>query len=151
MRAFAIVRLVVAAAIIAGAVALARIGGLHGDPHQVLKAVFDHASGLPRQAMVALIIAAPLAILLTLARFIRRKRHAPAQSLSLFNALAPLVGMVAAAADMIGVAGVVPAGHWPRLGAIAPALAEAALVLGLGLLVGAIAALPKGASWNGGT
>ena len=151
MRAFAVVRIVVAAAIIAGAVAIAQWGGLHGDPQTVLKALFDNASGLPRQALVLLAIAAPIVILLTIARLARRRRRAaPAQVLSLFNAVAPLVGIAAALFDVIAVLRATPSGHTAPLIAMAPILAEAALILGLGLLVGAVAALPKGASWNGG-
>jgi hypothetical protein len=150
MRALAIVRIVVAAAVIAGAVAIAQWGGLRGDPHQVLKALFDDSGGLPRRALVLLAVAAPIVIVLTLARLARRNRSAPAQILSLFNALAPLVGIAAALFDVIVLLRATPAGHTAPLIAMAPGLAEAALILGLGLLVGAVAALPKGASWNGG-
>jgi hypothetical protein len=151
MRAFAVVRIVVAAAIIAGAVAIAQWGGLHGDAHKVLKALFDNASGFPRQALVVLAVAAPIVAVLTIARLLRRRRRtAPAQVLSLFNALAPLVGIAAAIFDVVAALRATPAGHTAPLMAMAPALAEAALILGLGLLVGAVAALPRGASWNGG-
>ena len=150
MRASAIVRIVVAVAIIAGAVALAQWGGLRGDPHHVLKTLFDNATGLPRRALVPLSIAAPIVIVLTIARFARRDSSTPAQLLSLFGALAPLVGILAAIFDVVVLLLATPRGHTAPLIAMAPTLAEAALILGLGLLVGAIAALPKGATWNGG-
>ena len=151
MRAWAIVRIVVAAAIIAGAVAIAQWGGLRGDPHQVLKTLFDNASGIPRRALVLLAIAAPIVLVLTVARLVRGNRTAPAQILSLFNALPPLIGIAAAIFDSVALLLATPRGHTSPLIAMAPGLAEAALILGLGLLVGAIAALPKGASWNGGS
>jgi hypothetical protein len=150
MRALAIVRIVVAAAIIVGAVAIAQWGGLRGDPHQVLRALFDNAAGVPRRALIALAIAAPIVIVLTIARLARRNRSAPAQILSLFNAVAPLVGIAAATFDVVALLQATPRGHTAPLIAMAPGLAEAAMILGLGLLVGAVAALPKGASWNGG-
>jgi len=142
---------VVAAAIIAGAVAIAQWGGLRGDPHQVLKTLFDNASGIPRRALVLLAIAAPIVLVLTVARLVRGNRTAPAQILSLFNALPPLIGIAAAIFDSVALLLATPRGHTSPLIAMAPGLAEAALILGLGLLVGAIAALPKGASWNGGS
>ena len=111
MRALAIVRIVVAAGIIAGAVALAEWGGLRGEPQLVIKAVYDQAGGLPRGALDGLAVAAPLVLLLTVARLIRRNRTAPAQILSLAGALAPLTGVVAAAFDLVGLLNEVLAAH----------------------------------------
>ena len=150
MRAFAILRAIVAGAIIAGAVAIAHWGGMHGESARVLRSLFDGATGVPRRALDLLAIAAPIVLVLTLARLMRRNRSAPAQILSLFNALAPLVGIAAAIFDIAALRLATPPGHTAPLIAMAPGLAEAALILGLGLLVGAVAALPRGASWNGG-
>ena len=150
MRPLAIVRVFAAVALIATAVAIAQWGGLRGAPQQVLKTLFDQAQGLPRQALVGLCIATPITLLLTLSRLARRRRAAPAQVLSLFSALAPLVGVAAALFDL---AMLFQGGSFsPSLhpASVGPGLAEAALIAGLGVLVGAIAALPKGASWNGG-
>lgn len=150
MRALAIVRVVVAAGIIAGAVALAEWGGLRGEPQLVLKAVHDQAGDLSRGAMDALAVAAPLVLLLALARLIRRNRTAPAQVLSLIGALAPLAGTVTAVIVLGALLARILAVHAARPALAGPLLAEAALVLGLGLLVGGLATLPKGAGWNGG-
>ncbi len=150
MRALAIVRIVVAAAIVVGAVAIAQWGGVRGDAHQVLRTLFDHASGLSRQVLIGLIIAAPIVLVLTLTRLVRRNPAAPAQILSLFNGLAPVVGVAAAALDLAGLLHGASLANPPSPVSMAPTLAEASLILGIGLLVGAVAALPKGASWNGG-
>ena len=68
----------------------------------------------------------------------------------LIGALAPLAGTVTAVIVLGALIARILAVHAARPALAGPLLAEAALVLGLGLLVGGLATLPKGAGWNGG-
>jgi hypothetical protein len=141
MRVSAIAWGLLAAAIIAGAVVVAQKCGAAGDPVHILSAMAQRDIAAPGRALIAMAIIAPITLVLAFGRLAGRGRARPAQLLRIFATVTPILGVAAAWGDL---AGALEAGARPSA-----ALAQAALIVGAGLLIGAIAALPRNATWNG--
>jgi len=142
MKALALALALAAGGFVFGAILLSRLGGLPGGPADVLSAILSDA--LPTSKSLLKVIAGYVVLSLVLEAVSLSLRRPGYSSGSAILALFPPLLAAAYSAYLLLVLGLgALRRHATDFGSLAPGLSEVAVLIGLGLLAGAVTALPS--------
>lgn len=143
MRNLAILLCGLALCVMGSAVGLAKWAGYPGGALEVIGGLTRDALPFAALAVWMLVLAAPVILALGGWALLTRGRRGAWPPLLAFSLLPPVVGLLAATYSGLITLIVMARTHTTSLQVLAPSIAELLLALGVGLAVGALAAVPN--------
>jgi hypothetical protein len=140
MRGVAAALGIAGAILVLGAIGLAEWAGLRGGLGQVIATLFLDSKPTTHLAYVVLLINLVAVLVVGALAWLKRPREASSEALTVLSFTPPDLGLATAAYAGFTIHQAMVATGTTKLQIIAPGLAEAILVLGAGVLVGATAA-----------
>lgn len=143
MKLLAIVLSLLGLALLCTAVALAQWAYMRGGPAALLWSLFLDLPPSSKVLAIPLLIYAPIVLILGCAQLRKGGESGPSSTLLTLSVVPVGAGLMVAALQGLNVYIAVERTHTTNLRVIAPSVAEAVLLIALGLLAGAAAAIPN--------
>ncbi len=143
MRIVGLAGIALGIAVLVGATMFARWAGLSGGLPRIAGDLFINAGPVDKLGIMVLALTTVVATIMAAISIASGGRSEVSEALGPLSLIAPLFGAVVAAYGYWFIHVAADATHTTNLMIMAPSIAEDTLALGLGLLAGGVAALPR--------